>query len=172
MSSYHPSPIVLGYRSAQSRRALEVAADLTARLEGHLHVVHVVTLDDYPLSPDGPGWEEQARSGLHQLRAVVRDQLAGSRLAWTYHLAEGDVVHGLAQVAARVNALMVVVGAPATGRSRGWAEVLTRVAAPDSPSVPRLLGMSRPLLVVPTGPRTGTDHVGPSDAPAPSDAVG
>jgi len=47
--------LVLGHgRDPGSARALQVAADLAGRLHAHLHVVHGVDLDDYPIKPGGP----------------------------------------------------------------------------------------------------------------------
>ncbi|MDX6585475.1 MAG: hypothetical protein QOI10_4659, partial [Solirubrobacterales bacterium] len=50
--------LVVGYsEDPASGSALAVAADLAGRLFAHLHVAHVIDLDDYPIDPDSPSWE-------------------------------------------------------------------------------------------------------------------
>lgn len=70
-----PTALVLGHaRDRASRRALEVAAELAQLLTAHLHVVHGIDLDDYPIDPDASDWKNQALpwSGATTLHAVTR----------------------------------------------------------------------------------------------------
>lgn len=137
--------LVLGHGAdPASAQALHVAADLAGRLHAYLHVVHAVSLDDYPIDPDAADWEQQARRALAEQHDQVRAALAGHPDGWSYHAARADPVRLLASVATQHDALMIIVGT----RGEGF-----------GPAIERLLGRSvshgvihrqhRPVLVVP-----------------------
>jgi nucleotide-binding universal stress UspA family protein len=139
--------LVVGHdRHPGSRRVLEVAADLAARLNAHLHVVHAVDLSDYPIDPDSPDWEDRAASVLTADRDDVREQLAARSGGWTYHAGRADPVHLINAVADECDAVMVVVG------TRGSGPRATVQRLFDGSVSHKLIGhQHRPVLVVPSG---------------------
>jgi nucleotide-binding universal stress UspA family protein len=139
--------LVLGYdRDEASQAALEVARDLGGRLHAHLTVVHVVTLGDYPVDPDGPGWEEQAEVTLADERSRVARALADHRFGWSYEARHGVPEEVLLHVADERDALLVVVGHHGRGTSEGLRRLI------DGSVSRRLLRRcARPVLVVPAG---------------------
>lgn len=145
--------VVLGYRASPHGRAvLQHGADLAMRLGAALHVVHVVDLSDYPIDPDSPDWEQQARKTLAAEQHDVESALADSPGSWTYHAAHGDPVALLRQVADSYDALMFVVGS----RGERAGSVISRLLG-TRPSVSHgLIAYShRPVLVIP--PHAGDD---------------
>jgi nucleotide-binding universal stress UspA family protein len=144
--------IVVGFdRQPVSRRALEVAADLAARLGARLDVVHVVDLSDYPIDPERGDWEHLAREALAEEQRVADDVLATREVQWTYHAARGEPVHLLTTVADEQDALMIVVGT----RGHSPLDALGRLL---EGSVTRGLtgrGQHRPVLMVPLGAHSG-----------------
>ncbi len=141
--------LVLGHsRHPSDETALGVAADLAQRLHAHLHVVHGISLDDYPIDPDAADWEEQARRALDAQRARVQTVLAGSG-GWSYHAGRGDPVGLIAAVADDNDALMIVVGS----RGEGAGAAVERVLG-GSVSRGVLRHARRPVLIVPV------DHIG------------
>ncbi len=153
--------LVLGWdRTPASRGALVVAADLAVRLGAHLHAVHVVDLNDYPVDPELPGWEAEADETLSRERHEVETELGQYRCAWTYHAARGEPVSALTGVADACDALMIVVGTRGEGLS-GWIQRL--LTASVSHGLIRRQG--RPVLVVPR--QRPTDPAAAADASAP-----
>jgi nucleotide-binding universal stress UspA family protein len=137
--------LVLGHsRDPASDAALDVAADLAGRLHAHLHVVHGVSLDDYPIDPDAADWEEQAREVLDAQRAHVEAVLSGSPDGWTYHAGRGDPVGLIIAVAEEHDAFMIIVGS----RGEGTVATVQRVLG-GSVSRGVLRHQHRPVLVVP-----------------------
>ena len=64
--------LVVGHcRSRGSKDVLEVARDLARRMGAVVHVVHAISLDDYPVDPDADDWEAQAAQVLAGQRAEV-----------------------------------------------------------------------------------------------------
>jgi hypothetical protein len=61
----------------QARKRFGVAADITRRMDPHLHIAHGVDLGDYPIDPDALDWEEQAACALVEEHEQVRIALAG-----------------------------------------------------------------------------------------------
>jgi nucleotide-binding universal stress UspA family protein len=149
--------IVVGLgRSPASERALQVTADLAARMGARVHVVHVLDLDDHPTDPDRPAWEDQVRRRLTEERelaaAVVGRQVDG----WTYRLMRGDPTTALLAVAEEVDALMLVVG----GTRQGWGDHLLHPNARTA-GQKLILRSGRPVLVVPSPATVASRTVGP-----------
>ena len=66
--------LVVGHcRTRGSKDVLEVARDLARRMGAVVHVVHAISLDDYPVDPDADDWEAQAAQVLAGQRAEVGD---------------------------------------------------------------------------------------------------
>lgn len=113
------SPVfVVGYRrGVTGRTALGYARWLTDAVPGHLHVVHVTDLDDFPLDPDEFDWEAEAEERLAAVRAEVDGQLTHSSMTWSYEVAHGDPGEALAEIAVRDRVSMVIVSAHIDGRT-------------------------------------------------------
>lgn len=124
--------------------ALCVAADLARRLHADLHVVHGVDLSDYPIDPDRPDWEAQARRTLAAQRRRVAAVLAGSPGSWTYHAGHGDPAGLLIEVAEETDALMIIVGSHGEGLGATFERLLG-----GSVSRAVLRRQHRPVLIVP-----------------------
>jgi nucleotide-binding universal stress UspA family protein len=135
--------LVAGYdRHPAARAALDTAIALAAELKAELHVVHSSTLDDFGIDPDCDQFEAEHARALADERAEVTRLLGDSGLVWTYHEKHGDPSQALAELADRVDARMIVVGATHAGRIRhalGGESVAKRL----------LRCQQRPLLVVP-----------------------
>lgn len=108
-----------------------------------LHVVHAVNLADYPIDPDRPDWDEQARRTLGEERAAVAAVLGDHRTGWTYQARHGGPARLLVAVADEHGALMIIVGS----RGEGWRVVLERLLAPSA-SHRLIRRCQRPVLVV------------------------
>lgn len=144
--------VVVGHdHHAESLAALAAAINIAGRLSAHLHVVHAVTIGDYPIDPDAADWEESARNKLAKDRATVtehlREHLREHKSGWTYLVGRGDPARLLISVADEHNAVMIVVGS----RGEGLRLLLGRLI--ESPVSHRLIQHAqRPVLVV--GPPT------------------
>lgn len=142
--------IVVGVdRSPGSAVALEAAITLAVRLRASLHVLHVLSVDDTPTDPDGPGWEAATADTVRAEGDAVRQVLASSALpdwSWHQHDWHGDPAATLVSLARQERACMIVVGAhPRDVASRLHALV-------DGSVVRRLVEISpTPVLVVPRG---------------------
>ncbi|PZG25589.1 universal stress protein [Spongiactinospora gelatinilytica] len=147
--------LVVGFdRHPAARTALETAASLALRLPARLLVAHVLDLDDYPLDPDAADWEAAAGQAVAAERAQAAELLTGHPLPWTFQVEHGEPAPRLLDLAARHDALMIVIGA---ARHELGAHLLTG-------SVARHLTQhaDRPVLLVPVaGPGTS----GPPDRP-------
>lgn len=102
-------------RHPAGQAALAYAIDLGRRLDAHVHVVHAVDIDDLPIDPDSPDFEDR----VHATVTAERDQ-ACARLAalpgnWTYHSAPGDPTQLLLSIADTAEVEMIVLGAPRHG---------------------------------------------------------
>ncbi|MYR04853.1 universal stress protein [Gordonia sp. SID5947] len=137
--------LVVGWdRHPDSTAALRFAVDLAHRLTAHVHVVHIVDLDDIPVDPDAPDWEEQLRATITGEAARARELLDGLAASWTYHSGHGGAAELLAIVAERYSALMVVIGSPRGGMMSHLDSVLGQSVAQG------LIGKRRtPVLLVP-----------------------
>ena len=135
--------LVVGHdRHAAGIAALQVAVDLARRLGAHLHVVHSVTLDDYGIDPDSAGFEAEYERSLRAEHDALETDLHDAGIEWTYHEQRGDPAHALAQLAAELDALYIVVGATHSGGLRHLV---------GGESVPKRLlrHQRRPVLIVP-----------------------
>lgn len=126
-----------------SFKVLAVAADLAARLDADLHVVHAIDLRDYPVDPDSADWEEHAEAALTELRSSIETTLAGHEGRWTYQVQVGEPVPTLKAAADDRDALMIVVG-----HHKHWTPVRVTRGSVGA-------GLSRtarrPVLIVPEG---------------------
>ena len=137
--------LVVGHdRFPESDHALATAAQVAQGLGGVVHVVHAVSLDDYPINPDAHDWEQQASAVLAAQRRTVERLLAGIVREWSYDVGRGDPAALLAAVAEADDALMIVVGTRGRGLSAGFGRLLDQSV---SRRVTRRQG--RPVLVVP-----------------------
>lgn len=137
--------LVVGYGvDAGDDHVLAAAADLARRLRARLHVVHVVTLDDYPVDPDASDWEERAAQQLALRHDRVLRALAGRGVDWAYETRRGDPAGELSRAAGAQDALLIVVGT----RGEGLRTVISRLLAP-SVSHAVIHQQRRPVLVVP-----------------------
>ncbi|MGK2317215.1 universal stress protein [Gordonia rhizosphera] len=108
--------LVVGWdRRPASTVALRYAVDLAHRLTAHIHVVHIVDLDDMPIDPDAPDWGEQMLATVTGEAAEARALLDGLAASWTYHGGRGDPAHLLSLVADTYSAIAVVIGSPRGG---------------------------------------------------------
>jgi nucleotide-binding universal stress UspA family protein len=140
--------IVLGWDGHRpSTSALRYSIELARRLRAHIHVVHVIDLDDTPIDPDSADWEQQLGVALADEAAEARRLLDGLAASWTYHGGHGDPADLLARVADEYSALMVVIGSP----RGGLISVLDTVFGQSVAH--RLIGIRKtPLLIVPADP--------------------
>lgn len=141
-----PGGLVVGFdRREASVAALESAAHLATQLSTGLHVVHAIDLRDYPIDPDGPDWEAEARATLRDEERSVQDILSRFRCAWSYQAGRGDPAELLRTIATETEALMIVVGSHAPGFGAALSHAL------EGSVEHRLLAgaSSFPVLVVP-----------------------
>ncbi|MFC4944907.1 universal stress protein [Pseudonocardia sp. GCM10023141] len=137
--------LVVGHdRGPAGAAALGVAVDLGRRLHAHLHVVHGITLLDYPVDPDAADWEQAAVRVLDEQHDRVEAALAGYAGRWTYHTGRGDPVAAIDGVADEHDALMIIVGS----HGEGPGAVIDRLIG-GSVSRGLLRRRHRPVLVVP-----------------------
>jgi nucleotide-binding universal stress UspA family protein len=138
--------LVLGRSGRDSAdEALLVAADLAARLDAELHVVHGVDVGDHPADSDADERDEAADLAVEAHRAHIEATLDGSGVRWTFRAERGDPVHLLIAAADETDALMIILGS--RGESVG-ASVERALGGSVSRAV--LRKQHRPVLVVPT----------------------
>jgi nucleotide-binding universal stress UspA family protein len=138
--------LVVGHdRHSHSDNALSVATELAGHLHAYLHVVHVMDLDDYPIDPDLPDWEEHAVAAVAAEREQVRLFESGRLTDWDFTTYRGEPVRVLTSVADQCDALMIIVGTRGDVLGPGLSRLL------KVPSVTRGLirHNHRPVLVVP-----------------------
>lgn len=143
-------------RQASLDRVLDAATALAGPLHARLVVVHVVNLVDYPVDPDLPTWESEARSNLDRLATRVTRRLGPLGLSWSYQERRGGPAQVLADAATQASADIIVVGATEGG-------AVTALSRLGHPSVSRALTVlsTRPVLVV---PRVRPPRQGPTDS--------
>ncbi len=149
--------LVVGHsRAPASQEALHVARELASSLNARLHVVHVVTLGDYPVNPDAADWEEQAQRNLAGQNDQVRTALAGCRQQWTYSVARGDPVSVICSAAENNDAFMIIVGT----RGQGVGPTIDRIISGGSVSHGLIRRQHRPVLIVraPRAVHSGARH--------------
>lgn len=111
MNDLQDKPIVVGFDDHEaSRKALLQAVQLCTALKVHLHVVHVVGIEDTPIDPDNAEWEGGIASRLEQLREDAEQLIALAADDWTYHAVSGNSWQRLLAVSEEVDAGMIVVG--------------------------------------------------------------
>src|SRR6476661_2574227 len=141
--------LVVGHsRDPASQEALRVARDLACRLGARLHIVHGITLGDYPIDQDAADWEEQAEHTLAEQQRQVQIALATFRQGWTYSASRGDPVRLISAAAEENDALMIIVGT----RGQGLGPAFERLLA-GSVSHGLIRRQHRPVVVV-RAPRT------------------
>jgi nucleotide-binding universal stress UspA family protein len=126
------SHVVVGFdRCPASHHALRFAIELAAPLNAHLHVAHIIDLQDFPVDPDGDDWEQCFADTLDQERATACDLLSALPGNWTYYAHRGDPAHVLAALADTHDALMIILGTARGGLmsaiDRSWAHRCLRV---------------------------------------------
>ncbi len=138
--------LVIGWnRHPGSVVALRYAVRLAQRLDAHLHVVHIVDLDDEPLDPDAPNWDELFDTTVNEAALEARELLNAVPASWTYHSGHGSAADLLTTVSDRYAVMMVVVGSPRGGFMSYVDSVLGQSVAQ------RIIGKRKvPLLMVPT----------------------
>ncbi|WP_244332240.1 universal stress protein [Gordonia polyisoprenivorans] len=70
-------------RHPDSVAAVRFAVMLARRLDAHVHVVHIVDLDDEPLDPDAPDWDQQFAATVDRDALAARDLLDTLPASWT-----------------------------------------------------------------------------------------
>lgn len=125
-----------------SRAALRFAAQMAARLDAHLHVVHVVELADTPIDADSAQWDAGAEEALVILHEDAKRLLEGFDIGWTYHSCHGDPAERLARVAEEQGVLFIAVGATRRNLTR-------RVVEGSSVSRRLIRHHGLPVLIVP-----------------------
>lgn len=138
--------LVVGYdEHPASQIALKFAAGLAAQFDAELNIVHVLTLDDYPIDPDGRDWEERAnREVITEREAAERILQAHDVTRWTYDVVSGDPVRRLVDACEKHEALMIIVGKP----EHGFGAMLNHLAT-GSISRGLLHTGHRPVVIVP-----------------------
>ncbi|MCH5644819.1 universal stress protein [Gordonia sp. ABSL49_1] len=139
--------LVIGWnRQPDSVAAVRFAVMLADRLDVHIHLVHIVDLDDEPLDPDAPDWSEQFAATADENALEARRLLDAVPASWTYHSGHGSAPDLLITVADRYSALMVVVGNPRGGLMSHLDALLGQSVAH------RVIGQRKvPVLLVPAG---------------------
>ncbi|XAS77146.1 universal stress protein [Dermatophilaceae bacterium Sec6.4] len=111
MNDLRNKPIVVGFDDHEaSRKALLQAVELSAALQVHLHVVHVIGMRDTPIDPDSMDWEEEFDEHLKKLQQHARQLITLPADAWTYHAVDGDAWRQMLLLSEQVDAGMIVVG--------------------------------------------------------------
>ncbi len=144
-----PTPVttnlVVGFdRHNAAQVALGFAIGLAARLHAHLHVVHVIDLDDLPIDPDADDWEQAVAAAVDDERANACAMLARSTGDWTYHTRHGNPAQVLSSVAEASDAAVILLGAP----RRGLVPLVERLLG-ESVSARLIQHSHRPVLLVP-----------------------
>ena len=135
--------IVVGFKdSSDGKHALTSALDIARRMNAQVNVVHVATLEDYPVNPDTPDWEIEGWHRLGDIREEAERLLAACPDA-RFIERRGDPAKVLHEVAEGCDALMIIVGLPRDGA--GWVTHL--MSRPVSRAVTR--HVRRPVLLVP-----------------------
>lgn len=147
--------LVVGWnRTPESRVAVRFSVDLAHRLTAHVHVVHIVDLDDTPIDPDAPDWGEAMAATITGETVEAKELLDSLKASWTYHSGHGDPAKLLATVADQYAALMVVIGSPRGGLLSYLGSMLRQSVAQQ------MIGNRKtPLLLVPADTQVHLDRV-------------
>ena len=139
------SHVVVGFdRCPASRRALCFAIELASPLNAHLHVAHIIDLQDFPVDPDGDDWEQCFADTLDKERATACDLQSALSGNWTYYAHRGDPAQVLAALAETHDALMIILGAARGGLMSAIERVLG-----VSVSARLIRHTHRPVVLVP-----------------------
>ncbi|MGC4933739.1 universal stress protein [Gordonia sp. DT30] len=143
--------IVVGWnRHPDSVAAVRFAVMLAHQLDAHVHVVHIVDLDDEPLDPDAPDWDAQFAATVNEDALAARELLDTLPASWTYHSGHGSAADLIATVADRYSALLVAIGSPRGGLVSHLDRWFGQSVAQ------RMIGKRRvPLLLVPADTDVG-----------------
>jgi nucleotide-binding universal stress UspA family protein len=145
ITSAGSTQLVLGWdMHSNSSAALQFAVALAARLNAHLHVVHVADVDDLPVDPDAADWEELLDQRLADTATTARTLLEQLDARWSYHAAHGRPTDVIANLAEETDALMVILGGP-----RGGMLSFIETLAGQSVSHQLTHKPGRPVLIVP-----------------------
>ncbi|QVQ50731.1 universal stress protein [Spiractinospora alimapuensis] len=142
-STDHPGPFLVVGHNAQpeAMSALATAVGLARRLGAFIHVVHAMTMEDFPIDPDSLYWEHQGDQELARQREMAENYLNETDVRWAYHMIGRDPFVALHDAAERCDALMIIVGT-----RRAWLTHLLRGSVAHQ--LERNAG--RPVLLVPT----------------------
>lgn len=144
------SCVVTGFhRGPDSLVVLREAVEIASKLHAHLHVVHVIGTEDYPIDPDAAEWESVAQRHVEDLRSYAADVLALTPdLTWSWLCRRGTAGQVLEDVAGAHRADMIVIGTRGDGMSAAVGRVL-------SGSATHWLWRhgTRPVMVVPARTR-------------------
>ncbi|MGX7698015.1 universal stress protein [Gordonia polyisoprenivorans] len=137
--------LVVGWnRHPDSVAAVRFAVMLARRLDAHIHIVHIVDLDDEPLDPDAPDWDRRFAATVDEDALAARALLDTLATSWTYHSGHGSAADLLARVADEYSALLVAIGSPRGGLMSALDSLLGQSVAH------RMIGQRKvPLLLVP-----------------------
>ncbi|WP_278262327.1 universal stress protein [Nocardia sp. AG03] len=102
-------------RHPAGQAALAYAVGLARRLDAHLHVVHAVDIDDLPVDPDSPDFEDRVHATVIAERDRACALLSTLPGNWTYQSAPGDPTQLLLAIADTAEVEMIVLGAPRHG---------------------------------------------------------
>ena len=104
--------------------------------------MHSITLDDYGIDPDSPGFDDEYERSIQAEHDALDNDLRDAGIRWTYHEQRGDPAHALSELAGELDALCIVVGATHGGGLRHLV---------GGESVPKRLlrHQHRPVLIVP-----------------------
>lgn len=145
IASAGSTQLVLGWdMHSSSSAALRFAVALAGRLNAHLHVVHVADVDDLPVDPDAPDWEELLDQRLTDAATTARTLLEQLQARWSYHAAHGRPSDVIANLAEETDALMIILGGP-----RGGMLSFIETLAGQSVSHQLTRKHGRPVLIVP-----------------------
>lgn len=143
--------LVVGFDSHRaSHAALRYAIDLAARLDGFLHVAHIVDTDDLPIDPDAADWEQAIADTVAEVGREADMILARATAPWTYYSRPGRPAQLLAELADAHDAEMIIIGA-----SRGGLLSMLERLLGESVSTSLTHHTHRPVLLVP--PHTDTN---------------
>ncbi|MGN6245299.1 MAG: universal stress protein [Motilibacteraceae bacterium] len=137
--------LVAGFgHGPENLAVLREGADLARRLGAHLHVVHVVDEQDFPVDPDAADWDRVGAAHVERSESYAADVLADADVDWSWLACHGDPANCLRRLAETHSALLVVVGT----RGDGVNATISRILA-GSVTHRLLRHGTVPLVVVP-----------------------
>jgi len=115
-----------------------------------MRVLHVVTMEDYPVDPDSSTWDDQMRRHEDLLASHVGALIDLPDQQWSYAIVRGDPWHALVTEADKDDALMIVVGQHTHAHLIAGAVVRLLGGGSDSVAGALIRRGHRPVLVVPS----------------------